>query len=146
MNKLTLVSLCVFTFATLAVPAATIEIRMKNSGQDGVMTFEPGFVQAQVGDTVTFIPTDRAHNSSSVLVPAGAKEWKGKMDQKLSVKLEAEGVYLYKCDPHLPMGMVGLIQVGQAKNRAEAKEKADVLAKGFAMNKERLVKYLGQIK
>lgn len=126
--------------------AATIEIKMKNNGQDGVMTFEPGFVNAQVGDTVVFVPTDRAHNSTSLLVPDGAKTWKGKMDEKLSVKLEKEGVYLFKCDPHLPMGMAGVIQVGKSVNLAAAKEKAAELTKTFAMNKDRLTKYMGQIK
>ncbi|MBX3039069.1 MAG: pseudoazurin, partial [Bdellovibrionaceae bacterium] len=114
--------------------------------KDGVMAFEPGFVNAQPGDTVVFIPTDRAHNSTSHLVPDGAKPWKGKMDEKLTVKLDKEGVYIFKCDPHLPMGMVGVIQVGKAVNLAAAKEKADALSKTFAMNKDRLSKYIGQVK
>lgn len=133
-------------FGALFVHAATIEIKMKNNGQDGVMSFEPGFVKAQLGDTVVFTPTDRAHNSASFLVPPGAKEWKGKMDQKLTVTLEKEGIYIFKCDPHLPMGMVGVIQVGQATNLASAREKAEGLSKTFAMNKDRLTKYLGQVK
>lgn len=126
--------------------AATIEIKMKNNGADGVMTFEPGFIKAQPGDTIVFVPTDRAHNSTAILVPAGAKEWKGKMDEKLSVKLEKEGIYMFKCDPHVPMGMVGVIQVGKPGNLAAAKEKADALSKTFAMNKDRLTKYLGLVR
>lgn len=131
---------------TTGARAATIEIHMKNNGKDGVMVFEPGFVKAQPGDTVVFIPTDRAHNSTSLIIPAGAKPWVGKMDQKFSVKLEHEGVYVYKCDPHIPMGMFGVIQVGKAANLPEAKTKTEELAKSFVMNKDRVAKYLGQVK
>ncbi len=144
MNRVIALSLLIL--GACGVQAATIEITMKNNGKDGVMIFEPGFVVAQPGDTVVFIPTDRTHNSAAFVVPDGAKPWKGKMDEKLSVKLEKEGVYIYKCDPHLPMGMVGVIQVGSGHNLAVAKEKAEGLSKGFAMNKDRLAKYLGQVK
>lgn len=144
MNKMIVMGL--FLLSSIAAQAATIEIKMKNNGKDGVMAFEPGFVVAQPGDTVVFVPTDRTHNSTSLVVPEGAKTWKSKMDEKLSVKLEKEGVYVYKCDPHIPMGMVGVIQVGKATNLAVAKQKADELAKSFAMNKDRLTKYMGQVK
>lgn len=145
MYKLIACGLAVF-LAVTGAQAATIEIKMKNNGKDGVMAFEPGFVNAQVGDTVVFIPTDRTHNSTSLIVPAGAQAWKGKMDEKISIKLEKEGVYVYKCDPHIPMGMFGVIQVGKAVNLAEAKAKVEELAKSFAMNKDRVAKYMGNIK
>lgn len=140
------ITLFLLLLASSLVQAKNIEIHMKNNGKDGLMVFEPGFSIAQPGDTVTFIPTDRTHNSASFLVPTGAKPWLGKMDEKLVVKLEKEGLYLFKCDPHLPMGMAGMIQVGTATNKDAAKTKIEEVSKSFAMNKDRLVKYLGQAK
>ena len=124
--------------------AKTIEIKMLNAGKDGSMVFEPSFVKADVGDSVKFVPTDRSHNSSSVVIPAGAKSWAGKADQAVSVKLTKPGVYVYKCDPHSVMGMVGVIQAGKPVNLAEARAEGDKLAATFAMNKDRLKKYLDQ--
>ncbi|MDP3264584.1 MAG: hypothetical protein U1E06_11030 [Tabrizicola sp.] len=40
-----------------AASAANIEVRMLNKGTDGAMVFEPAFVKAAVGDTVTFLST-----------------------------------------------------------------------------------------
>src|SRR5690606_40864890 len=54
------------------------------------------------------------------------------------------GIYLYKCTPHLPLGMVGVIQVGKPVNMDNVRLAADALSAGIAANKERLQKYLGQ--
>jgi hypothetical protein len=44
------------------------------------------------------------------------------------------------------MAMVGVIQVGNPTNLADAKKGAADLAKAFVMNKDRLDKYLAQVK
>jgi pseudoazurin len=126
--------------------AAEHQIKMLNSGKDGIMAFEPGFVQAAKGDTVKFIKTDASHNSASFFAPKGAKGWKGKMDEEIVVTLTEEGVYMYQCDPHKPMAMVGVIQVGKATNLDDAKKEAATYSKSLAMNKDRLTKYLDQVK
>jgi pseudoazurin len=110
------------------------------------MTFEPGFVKADPGDTIKFIPTDASHSSTSAFVPPGAKSWQGKMSKEVSVTLKKEGVYLYKCEPHLSMAMVGVVQVGKAANLAEAKAEAGKIAASFMMNKDRLEKFMAQVK
>ncbi len=140
------ITLFAFIFLSLTAHGKNVEIQMKNNGADGMMTFEPGFIQVQPGDTVTFVPTDKTHNSTSAVVPSGAKGWTGKMDEKLTVKLDKEGVYIFKCDPHLPMGMAGVIQVGKPTNLDAAKKEAEKMAKNFAMNKDRLAKYLALVK
>ncbi len=38
--------------------------------------------------------------------------------KRFTVKFTKEGVYGYKCLPHLGMGMVGVIQVGKPGNKA----------------------------
>ena len=126
--------------------AAEHQIKMLNSGKDGIMVFEPGFVKAAKGDTVKFIKTDPSHNSSSFFTPKGAAAWKGKMDEEIVVKLEAEGIYMYQCDPHKPMAMVGVIQVGKAGNLEDAKKEAATYSSSLPMNKDRLSKYLDQAK
>ncbi|MGN6876665.1 pseudoazurin, partial [Neisseria sp. P0021.S007] len=40
--------------ASLSAYAANHEIKMLDNGKDGSMVFEPGYVNAKVGDTVTF--------------------------------------------------------------------------------------------
>jgi pseudoazurin len=93
--------------------AAEHEVQMLNQGPNGQRNwFEPALVVAQPGDTIRFVPTDRGHNSTSVVVPDGAKEWKGKLSEEISVTLDAPGLYAYKCTPHFGLGMVGLIAIG----------------------------------
>lgn len=140
-------SIFLVLMATAALAEAkTVEVKMLNNGKEGMMVFEPSFVKVDVGDTVKFVPTDKSHNSSSVYVPAGAKPWVGKADQPVSVKLTKEGVYIYKCDPHSVMAMIGVVQVGKAINAADARAAGDKLAATISMNKERVKKYLDQAK
>ena len=126
--------------------AAEHQIKMLNSGKDGIMVFEPAFIQAAKGDTVKFIKTDPSHNSSSFFTPKGASAWKGKMDEEIVVKLDVEGVYMYQCDPHKSMAMVGVIQVGKPVNLEDAKKEAATYSKTLAMNKDRLTKYVDLVK
>jgi len=132
--------------ASTSTLAADHEVKMLNQGKDGMMTFEPGFLNVAPGDTVTFLPTDMAHNTHSVLSPTEGATWNGSMGEKVTVTLNKEGVYLYQCDPHLPLGMVGVIQVGEAGNLKDAKKHAEGMNDRIAVNKERLQQYLGLVK
>lgn len=107
----------------IAAPlAAEYEVKMLNVGETGRMVFEPAFLQIEVGDTVTFAATDPGHNAESIkdLIPEGAVPFKGKLNETISVTFEVEGAYAYKCAPHLGMGMVGLIVVGDHPANLEA--------------------------
>lgn len=134
------------SIACATVFAAEHHVKMANTGADGSMVFEPGFLRVAKGDTVKFIKVDASHNSASTVVPAGATAWKGKPDEEVTVTLNKEGVYIYVCDPHKVMAMVGVIQVGKAVNLAEAQQQADSMSKGFVLNKDRLSKYMAQVK
>src|SRR5690606_6491886 len=97
--------------------AADHQVQMLNKDSEGrAMQFEPAFLKVAPGDTVTFIATNKGHNSESILTltPEGAEPWKGKINEEITVTFETEGFYAYKCQPHLGLGMVGLIQVGDA--------------------------------
>ena len=75
--------------------------------------FSPSILKIHPGDTVSFMPTDKGHNSVSIdgMLPDGAASWKGKTSREISVTLDVPGVYGYKCVPHYGVGMVGLIIV-----------------------------------
>lgn len=148
--KFTLAITALFTSVAIAVPPVSANehvIKMLNVGKDGSMVFEPAYVNTVVGDTVTFVPADKAaHNSASLVVPTGAKTWKGEPDQEVKIKMEKEGVYLYACEPHKIMGMVGVIQVGKPVNLADAKAVASKEQATFMMGKDRFDKALAQVK
>ena len=118
---------------------------MLNFGDEGSMIFEPGFLKVEVGDTVHFKSIDMAHNSESVagLIPANATPWKGEINQDISITLNEEGVYVYQCTPHLILGMIGVIQVGNPVNIGEVRNNVGKLT--FAVNPERLTNYLNQV-
>ena len=103
--------------------AADHQIQLLNKGEKGAMVFQPAFVAAAPGDTVTFVPTDKSHNAEIIkdMLPEGAEPFKGKMNEPITVTLAAEGVYGIKCAPHYGMGMVALIAVGNAVNLEQAK-------------------------
>lgn len=126
--------------------AKTHEIKMLNMSKDGPMGFEPAYLKAAPGDSVKFVPTDKAHSSSSVEVPAGAKPWNGKVDEAITVKLDKEGVYVYTCTPHAAMNMTGIIQVGKPTNLDAAKAAVEKVTAAAAMNKDRLKKHLAEVK
>lgn len=111
--------LCLFA---VSAQAADHQVMMLNKGAKGAMVFEPDFIKAAPGDTVTFVPTDKGHDAQSIkgMLPAGAEEFKGKMSQEIKVTVTAEGVYGVKCLPHYGMGMVALIVVGNPVNAEEA--------------------------
>lgn len=132
--------------APFMAQAAEHQVKMLNNGKDGTMVFEPSFLKIEKGDTVKFIKGDPSHNSASVIVPAGAKQWRGKMDEEITVQPNQEGVYVYVCDPHKMMGMAGVIQVGKATNLEAAKKESEALSKTFVMNKDRLTKAFEQVK
>jgi pseudoazurin len=123
------------------------EVKMLNSGADGIMVFEPAVIKISKGDTINFVATDMSHNSASLdgMIPAGADSWNGALSQDISITFTEEGVYVYQCTPHAMMAMVGVIQVGDAVNldivKAEANQKKSI----FVSNTDRLDEYLSRL-
>ena len=122
-------------------------VKMLNSGEGGQMIFEPAVLKVSLGDTIHFKATDAAHNSVSMdgMIPSGGADWAGKPSQDISVVLDTEGVYVYQCDPHVMMAMIGVIQVGEAVNLEDIKMAAADKKSAFMMNSERLDSYLSQL-
>ena len=105
------------------VTAGAAQVKMLNKSAKGAMVFEPDLIRVAVGDTVTFVPTDKSHDAESIkgMAPAGTTPFKGKISEKVTVTIDAEGVYGVKCTPHYGMGMVALIVAGNPVNLDEAK-------------------------
>jgi pseudoazurin len=79
------------------------------------------------------------------MIPGGASSWAGQLSQDISIQLDNEGVYVYQCDPHAMMAMIGVIQVGEAVNLSQIKEEASNKKSTFMMNSDRLEAYLSQL-
>ncbi|ATY33544.1 pseudoazurin [Sphingomonas psychrotolerans] len=107
--------------APAAAPAATV--KMLNRGAAGMMVFESAIVRIKPGQSVTFTPNDMGHNVETIpgMLPAGAQPFKGALSKPLTVTFTKPGVYGFKCAPHLSMGMVGVVIVGNPANLAQAK-------------------------
>jgi pseudoazurin len=111
----------VLLFTAMPAAAANFEVHMLNKGEAGAMVFEPALTKVAVGDTVTFIPTDKGHDAETIpeILPDGAEKFKGKMGQEIVVTFTVPGAYGVKCAPHFSMGMVALIVVGDAPANLE---------------------------
>ena len=134
-------------FFTNQLIASDYDVRMLNSGPGGIMVFDPPVMKISKGDTILFKSVDMAHNSESIenMIPEGGDTWVGAMSQDISVTFNTEGVYVYRCTPHLMMAMVGIIQVGNNNNLDDVKLKASQLKNSFVTNKERLDQYLSEL-
>jgi len=104
-----------------AAEAQTIEVAMLNKHPEDSkqrMVFLPRVISLNPGDTVTFVPTDKGHNSAIIddMMPEGAEGWDGKINEEISITFDKPGFYGYKCTPHASVGMFGLIVVeGEGK-------------------------------
>jgi pseudoazurin len=122
-RKICLAMMLAFGMAGAAF-AAEHEVKMLNKGAAGAMVFEPSFVRAEPGDVIHFLPTDKSHDVQSIdaMLPEGVAPFKGEINKPYDLVVTAPGIYGIKCSPHFSMGMVALIQVGDAPaNLAAAK-------------------------
>lgn len=122
-NMIAVTSLVVLALSASLAQAAEYEVQMLNKSEKGGMVFKPDFVQAQVGDTIKFVPTDKGHNVESIkgMLPEGVEKFRSKYNKEFVLNVEKEGLYGIKCTPHYGMGMIALIAVGEPGNAEEAK-------------------------
>ena len=120
--------------ASLGAYAANHEVKMLDNGKDGSMVFEPGYVNAKVGDTVTFKAANKGHWVQSKALPDGVADFLSEDGKDFTLKLDKEGVY------------VGVIQVGKPVNKAKAQAVVDELENRAMQSKGRLKKYMQQVK
>lgn len=141
-----LLTLAILPFLASVAQAKEITVKQLNTGDDGAMVFEPGFVRVQPGDTVNVIAVDPGHNVESIptIAPAGTTPVKGAMSKGMVLHFAKPGIYGFKCLPHVSMGMVMIVQVGAApSNLAEAKAAALVMP---PLARKRLIADLAKVK
>ncbi|WP_037264515.1 pseudoazurin [Roseivivax halodurans] len=111
-------------FATIALALASgpalaemHEVEMLTRGETGAMVYEPARISIAPGDTVRFVAAQPGHNAATIdgMIPEKTERFTGNINEKIEVTLREEGVYGIKCSPHFAMGMVMLIEVGEAE-------------------------------
>jgi pseudoazurin len=98
--------------------AEDITIDMLNKRDDGAkMVYSQDIARIDVGDTITWLPTQKGHNVEFIAGPDG---WeapkKSKLSKEYSYTFDKAGVYLYQCTPHKSMGMIAVVVVGDGDN------------------------------
>ncbi|WP_165857353.1 pseudoazurin [Marinobacter sp. JSM 1782161] len=107
-------------FLILLIPtlaqAETHTVNMLTRAGSEAMVYQPDHLTIAPGDSVHFVATQRGHNAAAIksMLPAGAERFIGGIDEEITVTLDEPGVYGVKCSPHYAMGMVMLIEVGDA--------------------------------
>ena len=94
--------------------AEDITIDMLNKRDDGAkMVYSQDIATIDVGDTITWLPTQKGHNVEFIAGPDG---WeapkKSKLGKEYAYTFDTPGVYLYQCTPHKSMGMIAVVVVG----------------------------------
>ena len=109
--------------------AADVTIEMLNKDANGnKMVFSEEIVRIGIGDTVTWVPTNKGHNVEMVSSPNNMK-FKSKNNKETSITFEQSGIYYYWCTPHKGMGMIGLVLVGEDKSNFDQILNAKALGK-----------------
>ncbi len=115
--------------------AAPATVEVKTHIVNGQATsFSPNILFINPGDTVQW-QNMTIHDSVSMegLIPEGAEHWTFKIGQNGAVTLAEEGVYIYKCNPHYPLGMVAAIIVGKPVNIEQVQANATGRSKGIVI-------------
>ena len=98
--------------------SSSVTVQVGAQGNGGPFAFDPPAVRVDPGTTVTFEWVSDTHNTIVEAQPEGAG-WEGHEPIENSGfsydhTFDAEGLYEYYCQPHLPLGMKGAIVVGDA--------------------------------
>ena len=96
--------------------AADISVDMLNKRDDGAkMVYSEDISTIEVGDSITWLPTQKGHNVEFIAGPDGWKApKKSKLSKEYTYTFDTPGVYLYQCSPHKSMGMIAIVVVGEA--------------------------------
>ena len=129
-----------FATATLLLTATispafteTIEVEMLNNNEAGDrLVFRQELIQADLGDVIGFVPTDRAQNAQSVrdALPEGPEPLCGRMNQPVEYVVTEPGLTAVIYAPHQSMGMVALVVGGDDLSNAGQVLDARIPGKG----------------
>lgn len=124
MRFLTIAAATLALLTAQAATAAEVVVEMLNRDKVANISnvFKPGLVKVNKGDTVKWVATSPGHNVAFIQggVPAGVALFTSGFTKEVKYKFDKPGLYLYKCTPHMGMGMVGLVLVGNDKSNLAA--------------------------
>ncbi len=124
MRFLTIAAATLAFLTAQAATAAEVVVEMLNRDKVANISnvFKPGLVKVNKGDTVKWVATSPGHNVAFIQggVPAGVALFTSGFTKEVKYKFDKPGLYLYKCTPHMGMGMVGLVLVGNDKSNLAA--------------------------
>ena len=121
--------------------AADMKIEMLNKDAEGNrQVYSEEVARIDVGDTITWVPTNKGHNIEMVASPNNMK-LRSKNNKEVQVTFEEPGIYYYWCTPHKGMGMIGLVVVGGDTSNKDQIAKAKAIGK----SKKKLKKLLDEL-
>ena len=122
--------------------AADITIEMLNKAPEGKQRniYSEEIARVNVGDTITWLPTNKGHNIEMVASPNNMK-LKSKNNKEVQITFKEPGIYYYWCTPHKGMGMIGLVVVGGDTSNKDQIAKAKAIGK----SKKKLKKLLSEL-
>ena len=121
--------------------AADMQIEMLNKDAEGNrQVYSEEVARIDVGDTITWVPTNKGHNIEMVASPNNMK-LRSKNNKEVQVTFEEPGIYYYWCTPHKGMGMIGLVVVGGDTSNKDQIAKAKAIGK----SKKKLKKLLEEL-
>jgi len=140
MKKLLSTTILLTMFSTL-VFAEDMSIEMLNKRDDGAkMVYSEDIARIDVGDTITWLPTNKGHNVEFKVGPEG---WelpkKSKNNREVEITFDVPGVYFYQCTPHKAMGMIAIVVVGDDTSNKDTILKS---SKAKGKSKKKLKKLL----
>jgi|TARA_B110000483_G_scaffold177973_1_gene210495 pseudoazurin len=130
-------------FAKDIITAETNVIEMLNKRDDGsIMVYSVDIAKIAAGETITWMPKDKMHNVEMLKGPDGAKlPKKSKFSKEFSMTFDVPGIYVYRCTPHVAMGMIAIVIVGDDVSNKEAISNTRMMGKA----KKKLVKLLESV-
>ena len=121
--------------------AADMKIEMLNKDAEGNrQVYSEEVARIDVGDTITWVPTNKGHNIEMVASPNNMK-LRSKNNKEVKITFEEPGIYYYWCTPHKGMGMIGLVVVGDDTSNKDQIAKAKAIGK----SKKKLKKLLDDL-
>ena len=136
----------VFFISTNTAFTADVTIEMLNKLDDRNMVFSSEIVKVDVGDTVSWVSSDKGHNVEFISkngVPDGVEKFKSKVNKDAEFTFTIPGIYAYWCTPHKSMGMIGFVIVGDDLSNLESIKKVKFVGKSKKLAKSLIAEIEG---
>ena len=136
------ISLLLVMFSSNVFAAdVTIEMLNKNKETKKRMVYSQELVKIEVGQSIEWVPTAKAHNVEMLVGPEGYElPKKSKLSEPVTLTFSKPGIYLYQCSPHAALGMIGIIVVGGDTSNIEAVKKKKLTGSKSKKKKDKLLK------